>query len=203
MVGDAVEALVAADTALADSVTGRWPDLQALDREIACRVVQTAVSGSVVSEQDRGEANGVTAAQGALVQVGAAAVELVRLERRMTALGVRYTPLVDLARFGELATEMVRRATDAHAAGDAVGAQVVRALAEDARCWSRDGQTRLQAAMENQREDVLSASHLLMATRQLDRICEHASAMAERRLFEPEERVAPDTTPAKKLAFHC
>ena len=180
MLADAVGTLVGGYTpGVAGAIMERDNAVDACHATIEARCLRFLSSGG----QQAGDLRRVTAllqTAGDLERIGDHAVNIARTAQRMSDEGVWYRPLVDTARLGDMARQMVRDALRATVTCDRDLAEaVVRADdAVDSLYARMRGD--LQAAMEREASVVRLGASLLFVIHYLERVADHATNIAER-----------------------
>ena len=178
MVIDAMDALGGVDLALAQQVIATDPRLDAIQREIEEQAVLTIARRQPMAVDLR-EIIGAIRIAGDLERVGDLAKNIAK---RTVAIGAEARlprALVGLKHMNELATELMKDVLDAYAQRDAD-----RALA----VWTRDAE--LDALEDSIFRDLLThmmedprnisfCAHLLFCSKNIERIGDHATNIAE------------------------
>jgi phosphate transport system protein len=178
MVIDAMDALGGYDLALAQQVIGTDPRLDAIQRDIEEQAVLTIARRQPMAVDLR-EIIGAIRIAGDLERVGDLAKNIAK---RTVAIGAEARlprALIGLKHMNELATELMKDVLDAYAQRDAD-----RALA----VWTRDAE--LDALEDSIFRDLLThmmedprnisfCAHLLFCSKNIERIGDHATNIAE------------------------
>jgi phosphate transport system protein len=178
MVIDAMDALAAADTALAHQVVATDPRLDVLQREVEEQAIMTIARRQPVAIDLR-EIIGAIRVAGALERVGDLAKNIAK---RSVKIGVESRvprAIVGLKHMNEVATELLKDVLDAYAQRDIDRARDV---------WERDAD--LDALEDSVFRDLLThmmedprnitfCAHLLFCSKNIERIGDHATNIAE------------------------
>ena len=178
MVSEAVDALANADTVLAHQVVAADPRLDALQREIEDLAVMTIARRQPVAVDLR-ELIGVIRVAGDLERVGDLAKNIAK---RTIKIGVESRvprAIVGIRHMNEVATELMKDVLDAYAQRDVDRARAV---------WARDAE--LDALEDSVFRDLLThmmedprnisfCAHLLFCSKNIERIGDHATNIAE------------------------
>jgi phosphate transport system protein len=175
---DAMDALSNADTVLAHQVVATDPRLDALQREIEDMAVMTIVRRQPVAIDLR-ELIGAIRIAGDLERVGDLAKNIAKRTVKVGAEARVPRAIIGLKHMNEVATELLKDVLDAYAQRDEVRAREV---------WERDidldeledsvFRDLLTHMMEDPRNISLSA-HLLFCSKNIERIGDHATNIAE------------------------
>ena len=178
MVIDAMDALAAADTVLAHQVVTTDPRLDVLQREVEEQAIMTIARRQPVAIDLR-EIIGAIRVAGALERVGDLAKNIAK---RSVKIGVESRvprAIVGLKHMNEVATELLKDVLDAYAQRDIDRARDV---------WERDAD--LDALEDSVFRDLLThmmedprnitfCAHLLFCSKNIERIGDHATNIAE------------------------
>jgi phosphate transport system protein len=178
MVVDAMDALANADATLAHQVVGTDPRLDALQREIEEQAVLTIARRQPVADDLR-EIIGAIRVAGDLERVGDLAKNIAK---RSVTIGLKARApqaIVGLRHMNEVATELLKDVLDAFAQRDVERARAV---------WERD--VELDALEDSVFRDLLThmmedprnisfCTHLLFCSKNIERIGDHATNIAE------------------------
>jgi phosphate transport system protein len=176
MVIDAMDALASADVALAQQVVATDHRLDALQREIEEQAVLTIAKRQPMAVDLR-EIIGAIRVAGDLERVGDLAKNIAR---RSIKIGVDAPrSIVGLRHMNEVATELMKDVLDAYAQRDVERARAV---------WERDAE--LDALEDSVFRDLLThmmedprnisfCAHLLFCSKNIERIGDHATNIAE------------------------
>jgi phosphate transport system protein len=178
MVIDAMDALSNADTVLAHQVVATDPRLDALQREIEDMAVMTIVRRQPVSVDLR-ELIGAIRIAGDLERVGDLAKNIAKRTVKVGSEARVPRAIIGLKHMNDVATELLKDVLDAYAQRDEVRAREV---------WERDidldeledsvFRDLLTHMMEDPRNISFSA-HLLFCSKNIERIGDHATNIAE------------------------
>jgi len=194
MVVDAVDALANADTVLAHQVIATDPRLDALQREIEDLAVMTIARRQPVAVDLR-ELIGAIRVAGDLERVGDLAKNIAK---RTIKIGVEARvprAIVGLRHMNEVATELMKDVLDAYAQRDAERAREV---------WERDAD--LDALEDSVFRDLLThmmedprnisfCAHLLFCAKNIERIGDHATNIAETVVYLVTGQPMPNERP--------
>jgi len=178
MVVDAVDALAAADTVLAHQVVATDPRLDALQREVEDLAVMTIAKRQPVAVDLR-ELIGAIRVAGDLERVGDLAKNIAKRTIKIGAESRVPRAIVGLRHMNEVATELMKDVLDAYAQRDVERAREV---------WERD--VDLDALEDSVFRDLLThmmedprnisfCAHLLFCSKNIERIGDHATNIAE------------------------
>jgi phosphate transport system protein len=182
MVIDAMDALSGADAALAQQVVAIDPRLDALQREIENFAVTTIARRQPVAVDLR-ELIGAIRVAGDLERVGDLAKNIAKRSIKIGAEARVPRAIVGLRHMNDVATELMKDVLDAYAQRDVERAREV---------WERDAdldaledsvfRDLLTHMMEDPRNISLSA-HLLFCSKNIERIGDHATNIAETAVY--------------------
>ncbi len=178
MVVEAVDALASADTVLAHQVVAADPRLDALQREIENLAVMTIARRQPVSIDLR-ELIGAIRVAGDLERVGDLAKNIAKRTIKLGTEARVPRAIVGLRHMNDVATELMNDVLDAYAQRDAERAREV---------WERD--VDLDALEDSVFRDLLThmmedprnisfCAHLLFCSKNIERIGDHATNIAE------------------------
>jgi len=178
MVVDAVDALANADTVLAHQVVATDPRLDALQREVEDLAVLTIARRQPVAVDLR-ELISAIRVTGDLERVGDLAKNIAKRTIKIGAESRVPRAVVGLRHMNEVATELMKDVLDAYAQRDAERAREV---------WERDAD--LDALEDSVFRDLLThmmedprnisfCAHLLFCSKNIERIGDHATNIAE------------------------
>ena len=178
MVIDAMDALANADAVLAHQVVATDPRLDALQREIENMAVMTIARRQPVAVDLR-ELIGAIRIAGDLERVGDLAKNIAKRTIKIGAEARVPRAIVGLKHMNEVATELMKDVLDAYAQRDAERAREV---------WERD--VDLDALEDSVFRDLLThmmedprnisfCAHLLFCSKNIERIGDHATNIAE------------------------
>ncbi len=178
MVIDAMDALSNVDLDLAQQVISKDPRLDALQREIEEQAILTIARRQPVAVDLR-EIIGAIRIAGDLERVGDLAKNIAKRAVLIGAEARLPRALIGLRHMNELATELMKDVLDAYAQHDVARAQAV---------WTRDAE--LDALEDSVFRDLLThmmedprnisfCAHLLFCAKNIERIGDHATNIAE------------------------
>jgi len=178
MVVDAVDALASADTVLAHQIVSTDARLDAMQREVENLAVMTIARRQPVSIDLR-ELIGAIRVAGDLERVGDLAKNIAKRTIKIGAQSRVARAMVGLKHMNEVATELMKDVLDAYAQRDAERAREV---------WERD--VDLDALEDSVFRDLLThmmedprnisfCAHLLFCSKNIERIGDHATNIAE------------------------
>jgi phosphate transport system protein len=178
MVIDSMDALANADTVLAHQVVATDPRLDALQREIEDLAVMTIARRQPVAVDLR-ELIGAIRIAGDLERVGDLAKNIAKRTVKIGAEARVPRAIIGLKHMNEVATELMKDVLDAYAQRDAERAREV---------WERD--VDLDALEDSVFRDLLThmmedprnisfCAHLLFCSKNIERIGDHATNIAE------------------------
>jgi len=178
MVIDAMDALAAADTALAHQVVATDPRLDVLQREIEEQSILTIARRQPVAIDLR-EIVGAIRVAGDLERVGDLAKNIAKRSVRIGVEARVPRAIIGLKHMNEVATELLKDVLDAYAQRDVERAHEV---------WERDAE--LDALEDSVFRDLLThmmedprnitfCAHLLFCSKNIERIGDHATNIAE------------------------
>ena len=178
MVVDAVDALASADTVLAHQIVSTDARLDAMQREVEDLAVMTIARRQPVSIDLR-ELIGAIRVAGDLERVGDLAKNIAKRTIKIGAQSRVPRAMVGLKHMNEVATELMKDVLDAYAQRDAERAREV---------WERD--VDLDALEDSVFRDLLThmmedprnisfCAHLLFCSKNIERIGDHATNIAE------------------------
>jgi phosphate transport system protein len=178
MVVDAMDALSLADVALAHQVVATDPRLDALQREIEEQAVLTIARRQPMAVDLR-EIIGAIRVAGDLERVGDLAKNIAKRSVKISAEARVPRAIVGLKHMNEVATELMKDVLDAYAQRDVERARAV---------WERDAD--LDALEDSVFRDLLThmmedprnisfCAHLLFCSKNIERIGDHATNIAE------------------------
>jgi phosphate transport system protein len=194
MVVDAVDALANADTVLAHQVVATDPRLDALQREIEDLAVMTIARRQPVAVDLR-ELIGAIRIAGDLERVGDLAKNIAKRTIKIGAESRVPRAIVGLRHMNEVATELMKDVLDAYAQRDAERAREV---------WERD--VDLDALEDSVFRDLLThmmedprnisfCAHLLFCSKNIERIGDHATNIAETVVYLVTGETMPSERP--------
>ncbi len=198
MLKGSVQALITQDIALAEAVINRDEIIDNLDREVEASVLLLLATQQPVVGSDLRFLSATLKVIADLERIGDHAVNISKTTRRMAADGLGYEPLVNFARFFEIADRMLTDAMRSFVAHDASLARDVIARDDEADVLYREAQRELRKTASPLSEESsdscpVRASYLLFVAHYLERVCDHCTNIAERVIFaETGEIVVPE-----------
>ena len=194
MVVDAVDALASADTVLAHQIVSTDARLDAMQREVEDLAVMTIARRQPVSIDLR-ELIGAIRVAGDLERVGDLAKNIAKRTIKIGAQSRVPRAMVGLKHMNEVATELMKDVLDAYAQRDAERAREV---------WERD--IDLDALEDSVFRDLLThmmedprnisfCAHLLFCSKNIERIGDHATNIAETVVYLVTGRPMPSERP--------
>ena len=194
MVIDAVDALANGDTVLAHQVVAADPRLDALQREVEDLAVMTIARRQPVAIDLR-ELIGAIRVAGDLERVGDLAKNIAKRTIKIGAESRVPRAIVGLRHMNEVATELMKDVLDAYAQRDAERAREV---------WERD--VDLDALEDSVFRDLLThmmedprnisfCAHLLFCSKNIERIGDHATNIAETVVYLVTGETMPSDRP--------
>ena len=197
MVIDAMDALANADTGLAHQVVATDPRLDALQREIEDMTVMTIARRQPVAVDLR-ELIGAIRIAGDLERVGDLAKNIAKRTVKLGAEARVPRAIIGLKHMNEVANELLKDVLDAYAQRDAERAREV---------WERD--IDLDALEDSVFRDLLThmmedprnisfCAHLLFCSKNIERIGDHATNIAETVVYLVTGQPMPTERPHKR-----
>jgi phosphate transport system protein len=197
MVIDAMDALSNADTMLAHQVVATDPRLDALQREIEDMTVMTIARRQPVAVDLR-ELIGAIRIAGDLERVGDLAKNIAKRTVKLGAEARVPRAIIGLKHMNEVANELLKDVLDAYAQRDAERAREV---------WERD--IDLDALEDSVFRDLLThmmedprnisfCAHLLFCSKNIERIGDHATNIAETVVYLVTGQPMPTERPHKR-----
>jgi phosphate transport system protein len=197
MVIDAMDALANADTALAHQVVATDPRLDSLQREIEDMTVMTIARRQPVAVDLR-ELIGAIRIAGDLERVGDLAKNIAKRTVKLGAEARVPRAIIGLKHMNEVANELLKDVLDAYAQRDAERAREV---------WERD--IDLDALEDSVFRDLLThmmedprnisfCAHLLFCSKNIERIGDHATNIAETVVYLVTGQPMPTERPHKR-----
>ena len=194
MVIDAMDALANADTALAHQIVAIDPRLDALQREIEDLAVMTIARRQPMAVDLR-ELIGAIRIAGDLERVGDLAKNVAKHTVKVGAEARVPRAIIGLKHMNEVATELLKDVLDAYAQRDEERAREV---------WERDAD--LDALEDSVFRDLLThmmedprnisfCAHLLFCSKNIERIGDHATNIAEAVVYLVSGRSLPSDRP--------
>jgi phosphate transport system protein len=194
MVIDAMDALAGAETALAHQVVATDPRLDALQREIEDHAVKTIARRQPVAVDLR-ELIGAIRVAGDLERVGDLAKNIAKRSLKISGEARVPRAIIGLKHMNEVATELLKDVLDAYAQRDDERARGV---------WERD--VDLDALEDSVFRDLLThmmedprnisfCAHLLFCSKNIERMGDHATNIAETVVYMVSGRSLPSERP--------
>lgn len=175
-VSDAVTALVRADAGRAEAVLAGQARVEALAAQIERETVQMIALRSPLADDLRE----VLAAFRIVALIARMADNASNIARRTLMLGeFRIADqLRTIAAMGEAVAAMVKAALDAYSGRDPAAAARVLAMDDEVDAFHAGLFGALVAHMTRHPETITAASHLLIVSQKLERVADHAAAIA-------------------------
>jgi phosphate transport system protein len=191
-IGEAMEALVKGQQTLADSVIARDKRIDALEQEVDRLAIQIIALRAPMADDLR-EVIAALKIAGIIERIGDYAKNIAKRTGKIEGRE-RFEPLTLIPAMAEIATEMVHDVLTAYAARDPLMAQEV--LERDAKVDAfYDSIFRnLVSFMVEQPSTITTAAQLLFVARNLERIGDHATNVAEQVYFSATGNYLGDRT---------
>jgi phosphate transport system protein len=189
LIRDAVDALVRGDHDLATQVIARDKALDAIEAEVERLAIQLIALRAPVA----GDLRQVVAAfkiSGMLERVGDHAKNIARSTLKIEDF--RFAPLTRISAVSEIAEGMIHSALDAYAAQDARLAEDVVARDEQVDALYKELMRGLIDHLSEQSANVITATELLLVARNIERIGDNATNIAEAVYYAATGVVMPD-----------
>jgi phosphate transport system protein len=186
MIADATRALIERDSALAETVIRTDPTIDSLEK----RIDEDCLLLLALQEPKAIDIRNVVAIQrivGDLERMGDSAVNIAQGVLRLNA-ELRLEPAVDIPGLAAIARRMVREALDSFVRKDAALARRVCERDDEADDLYHRLFNELRASMKETSANVERALQLLLVARNLERIADHATNIAEDVIFYLEAR---------------
>jgi phosphate transport system protein len=186
---DAVDALLRGDHEGASTVVARDKQLDAIEAEVERLAIQLIATRAPLADDLRG----VIAAfkiSGMLERVGDHAKNIARSTLKIR--NFRFAGLARVPAIAEIAEGMIHSALDAYAAQDAGLAQDVVARDDQVDALYRDLIRHLIEHLSEQAANVITATELLLVARNIERIGDNATNIAEAVYYAATGVVMPD-----------
>ena len=174
---EGMRALVSGDEALGEEVVARDKRLDALENEVDAMAVRTLALRAPMADDLR-EIIAALKIGGVLERVGDYAKNIAKRVNRIEGRS-RFEPLTLIPAMGELAAEMVHDVLTAYAARDPELAREVIERDEKVDAFYDSIFRNLTSYMVENPATISSAAHLLFIARNLERIGDHATNIAE------------------------
>jgi phosphate transport system protein len=194
MVVDAVDALANADTVLAHQVVATDPRLDALQREIEDLAVMTIARRQPVAVDLR-ELIGAIRVAGDLERVGDLAKNIAKRTIKIGAETRVPRAIVGLKHMNEVATELMKDVLDAYAQRDAERAREVWARDVDLDALEDSVFRDLLTHMMEDPRNISFCAHLLFCSKNIERIGDHATNIAETVVYLVTGKAMPTERP--------
>jgi phosphate transport system protein len=174
---EAMQALVSGDEALGDEVVARDRKLDALESEVDAMAVRTLALRAPMADDLR-EIIAALKIGGVLERIGDYSKNIAKRVNRIEGRS-RFEPLTLIPAMGELAAEMVHDVLTAYAARDPeLAREVIERDAKVDAYYDSIFRNLVSFMVENP-ATISSAAHLLFIARNLERIGDHATNIAE------------------------
>ncbi len=174
---EGMRALVSGDEALGEQVVARDKRLDALENEVDAMAVRTLALRAPMADDLR-EIIAALKIGGVLERVGDYAKNIAKRVNRIEGRS-RFEPLTLIPAMGELAAEMVHDVLTAYAARDPELAREVIERDQKVDAFYDSVFRNLTSYMVENPATISSAAHLLFIARNLERIGDHATNIAE------------------------
>ena len=187
---EAMRALVSGDEALGDEVVARDRRLDALEAEVDAMAVRTLALRAPMADDLR-EIIAALKIGGVLERVGDYSKNIAKRVGRIEGRS-RFEPLTLIPAMGELAAEMIHDVLTAYAARDPeLAREVIERDAKVDAFYDSIFRNLVSYMVENP-ATISSAAHLLFIARNLERIGDHATNVAEMVHFSAVGTYPPD-----------
>ena len=173
----AMQALVSGDEALGNEVVARDRKLDALENEVDAMAVRTLALRAPMADDLR-EIIAALKIGGVLERIGDYSKNIAKRVNRIEGRS-RFEPLTLIPAMGELAAEMIHDVLTAYAARDPELAREVIERDEKVDAFYDSIFRNLVSYMVENPATISSAAHLLFIARNLERIGDHATNIAE------------------------
>ena len=180
-IGEAMEALVKGSQSLADSVIARDKRIDALEQEVDKLVVQIIALRAPMADDLR-EVLAALKISGIIERIGDYAKNLAKRVNKIEGRAA-FDPLTLIPAMAEIASEMVHDVLHAYAARDAVLAQDVVDRDAKVDAFYDSIFRNLVSFMVERPSTITTAAQLLFVARNLERIGDHATNVAEQVYF--------------------
>ncbi len=176
-IGESIDALVKGSDELAQGVIARDKKIDALEAQVDQLAVQIIALRAPVADDLR-EVIAALKIAGILERIGDYAKNIAKRSARIENRKV-FEPITLIPAMGELAAEMVRDVLTAYAARDSASAsEVIERDAKVDAFYDSIFRNMVSFMMENP-STITSAAHLLFVARNIERIGDHATTIAE------------------------
>ena len=186
MVAEATEALIRRDSALCHSVIQRDREVDQMEMDLD-EICHTVLGCRQPTARDLRFLVAVMKITGDLERIGDSAVNIAQSVLKLNDQP-QLKPYIDLPHLSELSRAMVRRSLDSFVFGDAAAAAQVLQSDDEVDAVYKKLFQELQAYMEDDAATVSRALHLLLIARNLERIADHATNIAEDVIYYVEGR---------------
>jgi phosphate transport system protein len=187
IVHKAIDALKTRDTALAEEIFADDEAIDALELEIDDRVIRILALRQPVGSDLRFVTSALKIG-GDLERVGDHAVNIAQSAVRL-AREPELKPLVDVPRMAVLATRMLTEALDAFVRNDAAAARRILTEDDEVDALKRRLYDELLAYMIENPSAIARALELILVSRNLERVADLATNVAEEVVYIAEARV--------------
>ena len=187
IVHKAIDALKARDGALAEEIFEDDRAIDALELEVDERVIRLLALRQPVGSDLRFVTSALKISTD-LERVGDHAVNIAQSAKRLQR-EAEIKPLVDIPRMAVLATRMLTEALDAFVRNDAAAARRILTEDDEVDQLKRRLYEELLAHMESHPQAVARALELILVSRNLERVADLATNVAEEVVFIAEARV--------------
>jgi phosphate transport system protein len=194
MVIDAMDALSSADSVLAHRVVATDPRLDALQREIENLSVMTIARRQPVAVDLRELISAIRVA-GDLERVGDLAKNIAKRAIKIGAEGRLPRAIVGLRHMNEVATELMKDVLDAYAQRDAERAREVWERDQDLDALEDSVFRDLLTHMMEDPRNITFCAHLLFCSKNIERIGDHATNIAETVVYLATGETMPTERP--------
>jgi phosphate transport system protein len=194
MVIDAMDALSGADTVLAHRVIATDPRVDALQREIENLSVMTIARRQPVAVDLRELISAIRVA-GDLERVGDLAKNIAKRAIKIGAEGRLPRAIVGLRHMNEVATELMKDVLDAYAQRDAERAREVWERDQDLDALEDSVFRDLLTHMMEDPRNITFCAHLLFCSKNIERIGDHATNIAETVVYLATGETMPTERP--------
>jgi phosphate transport system protein len=183
MLRDAITALTEQNLPLIDTVLHSDDEVDRLEQQVEEAAIYLLAIQQPVVARDLRFVSMALKAGGKIERIGDHCLNIAKTARRMTADKVIFQPVVDIPRFGNVASMMLHDMVNALVRSDAALARRVIAMDDEADVLYQEMQRELrQQILADGREkgvDALRASYLLFVAHYLERICDYCVGISE------------------------
>jgi len=194
MVIDAMDALANADAALAQQVIATDPRLDALQREIEDLAVMTIALRQPVAVDLR-ELIGAIRVTGDLERIGDLAKNIAKRAVKISGEARLPRAIVGIKHMNEVATELLKDVLDAYAQRDVERARDVWARDVDLDALEDSVFRDLLTHMMEDPRNISFCAHLLFCSKNIERIGDHATNIAETVIYVTTGETLPAERP--------